>query len=141
MKVAIVGGGIAGLSTANALKQAGFQIHLYEQAPAFTEVGAGILLGPGAFSILKEWHLEKAFLECAIPLSETVITNARLQKVVATPTTLIGYSIHRADVINVLKSTLTPDEYTLNARIEDIEVKEDKVCITLHNENMIMIFS
>lgn len=134
MKIAIVGGGIAGLSTANALKLAGFQIHVYEQAPAFTEVGAGILIGTGAMQILEQWNLKNIFLARSIPIKQTVITNTSLQKIVTTPTSLVGYSIHRAELINVLKSTLASDEYTLNARIEDIEVTEDKVCISLNNE-------
>ena len=74
MKIAIVGGGIAGLSTANALKLAGFQIHVYEQAPAFTEVGAGILIGTGAMQILEQWNLKNIFLARSIPIKQILMT-------------------------------------------------------------------
>jgi len=51
-RAAIVGGGIAGLATAIALRNAGWSVRVYEQAPAFTEVGAGISLWPNALRAL-----------------------------------------------------------------------------------------
>lgn len=41
-KVAVVGGGIGGLSVANALARKGIPVHVYEQAPELRDVGAGI---------------------------------------------------------------------------------------------------
>ena len=40
--VNIIGGGIGGLSLANALQGAGINFKLFEQAPQITEVGAAI---------------------------------------------------------------------------------------------------
>ena len=47
-RVAIVGGGIAGLATALALRQSGVETAVYERAPELREVGAGIALWPNA---------------------------------------------------------------------------------------------
>ncbi|WP_394728680.1 FAD-dependent monooxygenase [Altererythrobacter sp. GH1-8] len=47
-RIAIIGGGIGGLTTGIALKKAGFDPVLYERAPQFGEVGAGISLSPNA---------------------------------------------------------------------------------------------
>lgn len=44
LHVAIVGAGIGGLATANALLQRGIDVRVYEQAKALTEVGAGIAI-------------------------------------------------------------------------------------------------
>ncbi|WP_331436234.1 FAD-dependent monooxygenase [Gordonia sp. w5E2] len=44
----VVGGGIGGLGTALALARTGRPVRLVEQAAAFTEVGAGLQLGPNA---------------------------------------------------------------------------------------------
>jgi 2-polyprenyl-6-methoxyphenol hydroxylase-like FAD-dependent oxidoreductase len=41
LTVGIVGGGIGGLNAALSLLAAGFDVHVYEQAPALGEVGAG----------------------------------------------------------------------------------------------------
>lgn len=50
--VAIAGGGIAGLATALTLARAGLSCTVFEQAPRFDEVGAGIQLSPNASRIL-----------------------------------------------------------------------------------------
>jgi 2-polyprenyl-6-methoxyphenol hydroxylase-like FAD-dependent oxidoreductase len=41
-KVAVIGGGIGGLGAALSLFRAGFDVHVFEQARALREVGAGI---------------------------------------------------------------------------------------------------
>jgi len=51
--VLIVGGGIAGLSTALALAKKGIPSHVIEQAPEFKEIGAGIQLGPNVFRMFE----------------------------------------------------------------------------------------
>ena len=50
--VAIIGGGIGGLTAAASLLRAGFDVQVYEQAKALGEVGAGINIGPNASRIL-----------------------------------------------------------------------------------------
>lgn len=42
LSVAIVGGGMGGLAAGVALGRAGVKVDLFEQAPKFEEVGAGI---------------------------------------------------------------------------------------------------
>jgi salicylate hydroxylase len=46
MKVAVIGGGIGGLSAT--LLKAGFDVHVYKQAPRIAEIGAGIQVSPNA---------------------------------------------------------------------------------------------
>ena len=55
MKIAIVGGGIGGLTTALAMTQAGFRVTVYERAARLTDQGAGITLAPNATRVL--YHL------------------------------------------------------------------------------------
>src|SRR5829696_10010413 len=47
-RVVIVGGGIAGLFTANALVSRGVAVTVHEQAPALGEIGAGVFLTPNS---------------------------------------------------------------------------------------------
>ena len=47
-ELAIVGGGIGGLTAALALQRAGLAVRVFEQAPELAEVGAGISLSPTA---------------------------------------------------------------------------------------------
>lgn len=50
--VAIVGGGIGGLTAALAFAKQGASVCVYEQAPAFSEVGAGIQITPNGGRVL-----------------------------------------------------------------------------------------
>ncbi|AHH19109.1 putative FAD-binding monooxygenase [Nocardia nova SH22a] len=51
-RAGIVGGGIAGLAAAIALRRRGWDVTVYERAPRFTEVGAGIVLSANALHAL-----------------------------------------------------------------------------------------
>ncbi len=51
-KVLVIGGGIGGLCAGIALKQAGFEVELFERAPEIREVGAGISIWPNAVHVL-----------------------------------------------------------------------------------------
>ena len=52
LEVAVVGAGIGGLTAAVALRQAGFAVTVFEQAPALTQIGGGINVGPNAARVL-----------------------------------------------------------------------------------------
>lgn len=59
----VAGGGIGGLAAALAARHAGWEARVFEQAPAFSEIGAGIQLGPNATRILREWGLMQGDLQ------------------------------------------------------------------------------
>ena len=62
IRIAIIGGGIGGLTTAISLLQAGFDVQVYEQSRLLSEVGAGINISPNASRILIRLGLGE---ECA----------------------------------------------------------------------------
>lgn len=55
-EVAIVGGGIAGVTLAIALHYRSIPVTLYEQASAFGEIGAGVSFSPNAVQAMKVCH-------------------------------------------------------------------------------------
>lgn len=57
-EVAIIGGGIAGLTLAIALHHRGIKIQIYEQAKQFGEIGAGVSFTPNAVQAMKLCHRE-----------------------------------------------------------------------------------
>ena len=65
LKVAIAGGGVGGLAAALALSHSGHQVDMFEKAATFSEVGAGIQLGPNATRLLHAWGLTDALRACS----------------------------------------------------------------------------
>ncbi len=61
--IAIIGGGIAGLTFANCLSREDFEIHIYEKKPDFGEVGAAISVFPNALCVMDEIGLLDQILE------------------------------------------------------------------------------
>jgi 2-polyprenyl-6-methoxyphenol hydroxylase-like FAD-dependent oxidoreductase len=59
-KIIIIGGGIGGTAAALALLRASFDVRVYEQVAAKTEVGAGIQLSPNATRLLQRYGLGEA---------------------------------------------------------------------------------
>ena len=57
--IAIIGAGLGGAAAATTLQQAGFDVTVYEQAPAFTRLGAGIHMGPNVLKIFRRMGIEK----------------------------------------------------------------------------------
>src|SRR4051812_25725658 len=76
MRVAIVGGGIAGLASAVFLARAGRDVTIYEAMPRIPPGGTGILLQPAGLEVLQRMDLAAAALAlgCAV---ERIVTRAR----------------------------------------------------------------
>ncbi len=58
LSVAIIGAGIGGLATAAALQRVGIAAQVFEQAPQFARLGAGIQIGCNAMKVLRKLGLE-----------------------------------------------------------------------------------
>jgi 2-polyprenyl-6-methoxyphenol hydroxylase-like FAD-dependent oxidoreductase len=59
----IVGGGIGGIAAAIALAEKGHPVHVFEQAPEFAEIGAGIQLGPNIVRALDRLGVKQDVLD------------------------------------------------------------------------------
>jgi 6-hydroxynicotinate 3-monooxygenase len=58
-KIAIVGAGLGGAAAATLLQKAGFHVDIYEQAPEFSRIGAGIHMGPNIMKIFRRMGIEQ----------------------------------------------------------------------------------
>ncbi|WP_284978658.1 FAD-dependent oxidoreductase [Arthrobacter sp. fls2-241-R2A-200] len=74
--VLVVGGGMAGLAGALALRENGADVTLVEVAPAFGEVGAGLQMAPNASRVLKRWGLLEKALEIGVQPKHLVFRDA-----------------------------------------------------------------
>src|SRR5438477_5032269 len=118
LSIAIVGGGIGGLSAALSLLRAGVDVHVYERARTISEIGAGIAVSPNATRILYRLGLAEALRNMGVktlawhdrrwddgrtllwsPLGETV------EAAFGSPL----YHMHRADLVHALARVLPPE--------------------------------
>lgn len=82
LRIHIIGTGIAGLTTAIALQQAGYKPMLFEQASELGEVGAGITVGPNAARVLIHLGLEERLKpHCWLPRHTGVLNFATGERI------------------------------------------------------------
>lgn len=130
MKIGINGGGIGGMAAAIALRQAGHDVEVYEQATSYGRVGADINLTPNAVRALASLGVLEALKETAAQpthrisrMWDTGEETSRLamgdeaEKKYGAP----QLTIHRADLLNVLRLKLPADVVFLGHRIEAID--------------------
>ncbi len=106
LNIAIVGGGIGGLTTAIALRQKGYSVTLFEQAEKITDVGAGIQISVNAVRVLNAFGLSPQDWVCTKPKSVT-LHNYKHGETVATiamnkSSDAPYLQFHRADLIEKL---------------------------------------
>lgn len=58
--ILVAGGGIGGLAAALTLAKSGYRVEVLEQAREFSEIGAGLQLGPNATRMLRKWGVMEA---------------------------------------------------------------------------------
>ena len=65
-RIAVVGAGLGGMTVAGFLQRAGFAVTVYEQAPAFSRIGAGIILSANVMKVLRRLGLEQMVVDIGI---------------------------------------------------------------------------
>jgi len=135
LTIAIIGGGIGGLSAALSLVKAGFDAQVYEQAPELREVGAGIVMSPNATRILDRLGLGPALAESSVrPLAwherrwddGRTLLRVPLAEAAVAAFGFPYYQCHRADVHTLLARAL-PRRLHLGHRLVGIEERGDRV--------------
>ncbi len=109
MKVAIVGGGIGGMTLALSLHDAGLaDVAVYESAPAVRALGVGINVLPHAVRELAELGLLGDLAAVGIPTAELVYYSKRGQRIWGEPRGLAAgyrwpqFSVHRGELLALL---------------------------------------
>ncbi len=137
----IVGGGLAGLGVANALKTFGFPFEVYEAAATLGEIGAAVNTSPNATKVLQ-----------AVGLGAKIAAIGNLAPGIYTRNMNTGeflefrdrrkeplrhgaphYSYHRADLLDVLASGIDPKVVHLGHRLAAVEEHDDHVTLRFAN--------
>jgi salicylate hydroxylase len=138
MRVAVVGGGIGGLSAALFLRRAGFEnVTVFEQAPELLEIGAGIQAAPNAVRLLRRLGLAERLGEVAVRLEVgwefrrwedgRVLFSQELgdecERLYGEP----YYTVHRAHLLDMLREAVPDGTVRLGHRCVDVTQHGDEV--------------
>src|SRR5260221_4436025 len=138
-RIVVVGGGIGGLFAANALIAHGFQVSVYEQAPALSEVGAGVFLTPNSVRQLQRVGLGPAvekwgarvgsesryFRHDGTPIAPVQVTDSSGWNAT--------FGMHRADLIELLAGALPTGVVQTGRRCTGFEQDQDKARVSFAN--------
>lgn len=134
IRIAIIGGGIGGLTAAIALRQLGFEPVVYEQAPALLDVGAAIAIWPNAMRVLERLGLSDQIIQKAGVMKEIrwLDQNGRsINRVALSETSERGSSpaiaLHRADLQAILLDALPSSTIHLGHSLLEQNQDGDKV--------------
>src|SRR5436190_23865810 len=86
--ILIIGAGIAGLTAAIALRQAGFGVEVFERAPELKEIGAGIGLSANAIRVLKHLGLMQQVIDRGAVIETAASYHSRGNMISRLPTNL-----------------------------------------------------
>ena len=131
LRIAVIGGGIDGLSAAVSLLRAGFEVDVYEQAPELNEVGGGINMAPNAVRVLHRLGLAEGLdREGVHPrfshqrrwedgrTLQRFPLNPRCEELYGAP----HLTIHRADLVAVIASDFLAERVHLAHRVVGLAV-------------------
>ena len=140
-RIAIVGGGLAGLAVAHALRTFGIKTEVFEVAPALGEIGAAVNVSPQAVKALQ-----------AIDLGDKIAAVATTSPGIYTRNMQTGeflefndrrknaarygapyYTFHRADLLDALASGLDDSAIHLGHRLIGLEERADGIILAFAN--------
>ncbi len=140
IRIAVIGGGIGGLTLALELHAAGVECQVFEAVPELTAIGVGINLLPHASRRLAGLNLLDDLAAVAVTTRESVYFNRFGQHIYTEPSgTSAGYpwpqfSIHRGDLQAVLATALRdrlgPGALLTGYRC--VHVDQDESGVTIH---------
>ncbi|MDZ4743864.1 MAG: FAD-dependent monooxygenase [Verrucomicrobiota bacterium] len=112
-QIAIIGGGIAGLTFARCLTTQEFDIHLFEKKECFEEVGAAISIFPNALCVMDELRLFEEVLDSSGQI-KTVYLKTSKGKILSKSEPKSDYPvicIHRAELHGILLKNIDAKLY------------------------------
>ena len=125
-QIAIIGGGIAGLTFARCLSHKHYDIHIFEKKETFGEVGAAISVFPNALCVLDELGLLKKILANSGHIKEIHLKTNK-GSILSKSTPQGEYPvicIHRADLHRILLENINAKLYT-NFGLSSISHKDN----------------
>jgi 6-hydroxynicotinate 3-monooxygenase len=134
-RIAVIGAGLGGLAAAGLLQRAGFPVRVYEQAAAFSRVGAGIHLSSNVMLVMRQLGIDTALSDIGLHPDAFVSRKWNSGEVLFelkldSAETLYGapyINVHRGDLHAVMETALTPGSLQFNNKLIALQDKGDVV--------------
>ncbi|UII55375.1 FAD-dependent oxidoreductase [Cytobacillus spongiae] len=130
-QIAIVGGGIGGLSAALALRKRGIDATVFEKAPTLHTTGAGIVLGANAMKAFEYLGVSEDIKQYVFSTNTCRITSESGKDIMnlhfETSSTPCYTFIHRYDLIRILGEALPPGMVQYDKKLVDFHQDLDGV--------------
>ena len=136
LSIAVVGAGMGGLAVAATLRRVGFDVRIYEQAPRFVRIGAGIQMMPNSMKVLRQIGIEQQLRAVSFaPQSHLnrVWDTGEVTRELPMPESLYGapyLCMHRADLHNALLSALPDEIIHLGKKLAGLDQSGERVKLT-----------
>ncbi|MBX6329162.1 MAG: FAD-dependent monooxygenase [Pseudolabrys sp.] len=133
MSIAVVGAGMGGMAAAATLRQAGFEVQVYEQAARFARIGAGIQMMPNSMKVLRSIGIEGRLRETAfMPYSHLNRDgySGEVTHELPMPESLFGapyLCMHRGDLHDALCSVVPPEVVHLGRKLVGLDQTRGQV--------------
>jgi 2-polyprenyl-6-methoxyphenol hydroxylase-like FAD-dependent oxidoreductase len=134
--IAVIGAGMGGLAVAATLRQIGAEVNVYEQAPRFARIGAGIQMLPNSSHVLRGIGVLDQLRTIAFePYSHLnrVWDTGQVKRELPMPETLFGapfLCMHRADLHEALASVVPSEIVHLGKKLVGLDTAADSVTMT-----------
>jgi salicylate hydroxylase len=141
LRIAVIGGGIGGLTAALALRARGLDAAVFEQAQVLREIGAGVSIYANAARLLKRVHLDGQLRKIGSPIGG-IILRTLLGEPITTPAGPAtpafskdgqGYNVHRAEFLNMLFDALPKGTVNLDHRCIQLKEESGRVHLSFAN--------
>jgi 2-polyprenyl-6-methoxyphenol hydroxylase-like FAD-dependent oxidoreductase len=130
-KIAIIGGGIGGLTAAIALQKKGFDVKIYEATPEIREVGAGLWIAPNAINVFERLGIAEAIKSAGNQLHTSYLGDHKAQVLTKVDFNKIiekydngTTAIHRGKLQSILLENVKPNTVETNKRLKNVENTE-----------------
>jgi 6-hydroxynicotinate 3-monooxygenase len=129
-RIAVIGAGLGGMTAAGLLQRSGFAVKVYEQAPAFSRIGAGIHLSSNVMLVMRRLGIEQALSDIGLHpdafVSRRWDTGEILFELPFDPASEAHYgaayiNVHRGDLHAVLESALAPGTVAFGRKLAALD--------------------
>jgi 6-hydroxynicotinate 3-monooxygenase len=141
-RIAVIGAGLGGMTVAGLLQRSGFAVKVYEQATAFSRIGAGIHLSSNVMLVMRRLGIERALSDIGLHpdafVSRKWDTGEVLFELPFDPASEAHYgaayiNVHRGDLHAVLESALAHGTVAFGKKLVHLDQTTSRIRLSFED--------